>query len=292
VITLAIPYYSGLEFLERTLTSVLAQTSDDWACVLCDDSSDERVAPLVQRVGKGRIRYAKNPGNLGMGANFNRCIEVAETDLVTVVHADDELAPEYVSTMHAAAERHPRAAAFYCNATIIGPNSEPRFSLADLVKRMITPSARTEVVLAGEPGVRALMQGNFIVAPTLCFRRSVLGTRRFPTDVRFIMDVSLTTQLLLDGEHIVGLPAHAYRYRRHDENATEQLTRTQDRYREESAFYDRMYEIATTRGWLECAKTARRKRILKLNLAYRSLKSAVMLDLATARRGFATLRKL
>ncbi len=291
-ITFAIPYYSGLEFLERTLASVIAQTDPDWRCVVCDDSDDARVAGVVARVARGRIAYAKNPTNLGMAANFNRCVDIAETDLVTVLHADDELEPAYTATMRAAAARHPTAAAVFCNAVIIGPNSEPRFSLADFVKTRITPSAKHEVILQGEPGMRALLQANFIVAPTLCFRTSVLGARRFATNVRFIMDLELTTKLLLDGEALVGIPDRVYRYRRHDENATEHLTRSQLRYREESDYYDRMREVSLARGWQACARVAGAKRILKLNVMYRAFKSAALLRFADAHRNLQLLREL
>lgn len=292
LITFAIPYYSGRSYLERTLASVMAQTRQDWHCIVCDDSSDPEVPAVVARIGGGRIEYAKNQKTLGMAANFNRCVDVAETNLVTVLHADDELAPSYTGTFMAAAARYPRAAALFCNAVIIGPDSAPRFSLADLVKRRITPSAKTEVELAGEPGLRALLQANFIVAPTLCFRKSVLGQRRFPETVAFIMDLELTTQLLLDGESLVGLPDRAYRYRRHDENATEHLTKSQRRYREESAYYDRMATVAAERGWPKCAEVARKKRILKLNITYRALKSAALGQFRDARRGLELLREL
>lgn len=292
-ITFSIPYYSGIDYLRRAIESVLAQADDRWACVVADDSSESAaVEQLVRDVGGGRVRYVKNEKNLGIDGNFNRSVDLAETDLVTVLHADDELMPNYTGTMIAAAARHAKAAAIFCRAEIIGPNSEPWFSLADYVKRFINPAHREEFILEGEPGVRALLRANFIMAPTLCFRKSVLGERRFPMGYKFVLDWGLTLRLLLDGEHLVGIPDRCYRYRRHFSNETEKLTKTQRRFREESELYDRMREITAARGWDTCAEIAAEKRFIKLNIAYRALKSAAKLELGDARKGLKLLREL
>jgi glycosyltransferase involved in cell wall biosynthesis len=291
-ITFSIPYYSGIDYLARAVKSVLAQEDDRWHCIVIDDSSEDGVEDVVRSVGEGRVRYIKNPSNIGMAKNFNRGIDLAETDLVTLLHNDDELMPNYTAVMREAAERYPKAAALFCRAEIIGPNSEAWFSLADLVKGFIASSRKHEVVLEGEPGVRALLRANFIMAPTLCFRKSVLGERRFPEGYKFVLDWELTTSLLLAGESLVGIPTRAYRYRRHLENATEKLTKSQLRFREESAFYDRMLVTTRERGWDKCVDLAAGKRIIKLNIAYRALKSAALLQLDDARKGLKLLREL
>ena len=292
-VTYAIPFYTGVSYLARALRSIVAQTDDRWEAVVCDDGSEPGVEQIVRSFGNGRVRYEKNARNLGIAGNFNRCIDVATTELSVVLHQDDELTPNYTGTMLAAAERHPNAAAFFCRTQIIDENGDPRFSLTDAVKEvLIHPAPGKEIVLAGEPGVRTLLKGNFIMAPTLCFRKRVLGARRFPTGFKFLMDLELTTRLFLEGEHLVGVPDRCYRYRRHEENATSKYTRTQLRFREESEYYDRMKAICAERGWDECVRLATQKRMVKLNITYRALKSAALLDFGEARRGFRMLREL
>ena len=291
-ITYYIPYYSGIDYLGRAVQSVVAQQDDNWHCIVCDDSSEAGVEDLVKRIGGDRVRYLKNPQNLGMAGNFNRGIDLAETDLVTLLHNDDELMPNYTTVMREAAARFPDAAALFCRAEILGPTSESWFSFADVVKSFINPAQKQEFVLEGEPGVRALLRANFIMAPTLCFRKSVLGEHRFSAGYKFVLDWELTTSLLLEGESLVGMPTRAYRYRRHFENATEKLTKSQLRFREESAFYDRMLVTAKQLGWDKCAELAAEKRIIKLNIAYRALKSAALLQFGDARKGLKLLREL
>lgn len=293
VLTIAIPFRSGRDYLVRAIESALAQDDDAWIGFVCDNQSPEPgVEALVKDVGRGRLGYVRNDTNLGMVGNFNRCLELATTDLVTLLHSDDELVPDYVRVMRDAARRHPDAAAFFCRAEIIGPDGRPRFSLADVVKDRLVPTARPDVILEGETGVRAVLRANFIPAPSLCFRKSVLGERRFTDRYAFVLDWELTTQLLLDGKSLVGVPGRHYRYRRHDETTTEKLTRSHVRYREESEFYDRMQAAARARGWDRCARVAEQKRIVKLQVTYRALKSLALLQFADAYRGAQLLRRL
>jgi glycosyltransferase involved in cell wall biosynthesis len=292
-LTFAIPFYSGRALLERTIASVLAQHRDDWTAFVCDNASAEPgIEELVRTVGQGRVGYVRNVTNLGMAGNFNRCIDLAETDLVTLVHSDDELEPTYASTILPAAERHPSAAAVYCRVTIIDDDSRPFFSLADVVKDFVNPGSKGETELAGEAGMRALIRGNFILAPTLCFRKSVLGARRFDGSTKFVLDWDLTTKLLLDGDVLVAVPERCYRYRKHAGSTSNELTRNSARYREESEFYDRMATVTRARGWTRCAEIAEAKRLLKLNLIHGALKSVATLQLRDARRGYEILRQL
>ena len=43
-ITLAIPFYTGLDYLRTAVASVVAQRSDDWELLVCDDGGVEEGA--------------------------------------------------------------------------------------------------------------------------------------------------------------------------------------------------------------------------------------------------------
>ena len=55
-----------------------------------------------------------------------------------------------------------------------------------------------------------------------------------------VLDLDFFTRILLDGGTMVGLPAVAYAYRRHAENATSQYTESLLRFEEESQLHDRV----------------------------------------------------
>ena len=137
-LTLAIPYYSGKHFLARAIDSVVGQTYSGWKVVVCDDSLvDEGIGELVSGYGDSRIRYVRNPANLGLAGNWNKCLSEAETDLVTILHADDELQPGYCDLMLAAVQKFPQAVGWYCQAVIIDQFGKKTYSIPDLAKRVV-----------------------------------------------------------------------------------------------------------------------------------------------------------
>ena len=69
------------------------------------------------------------------------------------------------------------------------------------------------------------MHGDFIMCPTVCYRRSRLPAERFRAEWRQVLDLDFFTRILLAGGTMVGLPTSAYAYRRHAENATARQTR-------------------------------------------------------------------
>ena len=78
-LTLAIPFYANTELLAAALTSVLAQDVRRLGSRgRRRRRTRTRRGELVERVSAlGRFRYLRNPANLGLAGNWNRCLEVA-----------------------------------------------------------------------------------------------------------------------------------------------------------------------------------------------------------------------
>jgi glycosyltransferase involved in cell wall biosynthesis len=271
-LTFAIPFHRGLDYLRVAIDSVLGQRSEDWRLLVSDDGRVEPGAEeLVRGYAEERIRYRHNPGNLGMVGNWNRCLDESETDLVTLLHADDRVLPNYAEALLELAERHPQAAALFCSASIIDAEGRRSLSFADGIKRIFTPSGPGPMLLSGEGALRALMAGNFIMCPTLCYRRSVIGDRRFDPSWKQVQDLELTTRLLLEDELLVGSRDVAYGYRRHAESATERQSQSLLRFDEEFRLFEAIAERADKKGWPRAARVARGRTIIKLHLLYRAL---------------------
>lgn len=294
VFGVAIPFHRNLDYLREAVASVVAQTDPEWRLWIQDDSgaggSATELQALVASFDDPRIHCESNPRNLGMVANWNRCLDRADTPLVTLLHADDRLLPDYVATMRPLADRYPDAVAAYCGARIIGPTGAPAFSLADAVKGFLVPKRGGLSVLAGEAGATALMRGNFIMCPTLCFRRRRLGERRFDPAFTQVQDLELTVRLLMEGETIVGSSRIGYAYRRHPDSATWVQSESRLRFDEEFRLFDEIAARADALGWRSTARVSRHKRVVKLHLLYRALRAAASGRLAGARDTLGYLR--
>ncbi len=113
-----IPTYNpNLEYLEKTLRSVLAQ---DLGCeemqieVVDDRSTQNDPEELVKRIGQGRVSFYRHPKNLGLIGNWNACIERARGHLVHILHQDDVVKLGFYSRLQAAFEQEPTIGAAFC----------------------------------------------------------------------------------------------------------------------------------------------------------------------------------
>ncbi len=283
-ITFAIPFYRDVDMLRLAIESVLEQSREDWVVVVIDDSGEELgVEALVSGFADDRIGYQRNPGNLGMVATWNRGLDLATSDLVTLLHADDRLLPHYAATMTELATAHPEATALYCETDIIDANGRPRFSMADWVKGFLRPSSKGGVVtLKGEAAVADLMAGYFIMTPTLCYRTTRLAERRFDPRWRQVQDLMFIVGLLVEGHTVVGTRETAYAYRRHAASATSVQSESLVRFDEEVEAFDAIANELEKLGWSRAAQVAHGKRIIKLHLLYRAVRSLSRLRFGAA----------
>ena len=273
----ALPFYSNLDYLETALRSVLAQTDARWTAIVVDDASPEQGADqVVAALGDSRIRYVRNDRNLGISANFNRCLELgaAEAEIVTVFHADDELEPGYVAAVCAAHQAFPMAACSAPRVHVIGASGGPARTLADSVKQALWPR-RLPATLVGDRGLARLMQGQFFYCPSVSYRVALLPDLRFDDRWRQVMDLDLYARVLLEGGSIVLLPDHAYRYRRHGATMTAENTRSLVRLREEVVVSREVAVIARQKGWRRAALAARLRVTVRLNGLLASLQAVV-----------------
>jgi glycosyltransferase involved in cell wall biosynthesis len=288
---IAIPFFSGLDYLRSAIESLLAQSTSAWRAVVVDDAGPEpEAADVVRDLADPRIRYVRNDRNLGLAENWNACLDLADSELVTLFHADDMLGPEYVALVLRAHDRHPDAVAVHTGARVIGADGNPSFSFPDFVKRFTGPRRHGEVVTAGDEGLAVVLRGQFIFCPSLSYKRSQLPQRPFDPTWRQVLDLDLLARLLFAGKRIVGVTDRAYQYRRHRESQTAVLTASLDRFREEFGLYAKITRDAERAGWQRSVSVARRARIVRAHVLYRALGLAVHGKPTEARASMAVLK--
>lgn len=274
------PFYSGKGHLDSALQSLQRQTITDWKAVVVDDAGPESAEALVSRFGDPRISYVRNETNLGLAGNWNKALSLADTEFVTIFHCDDELETHYAATMIDLMDRHPQAVAGHCRVHLIDEQGQSTRTLADTVKRWLTPRFTGDHLMQGDRGLRSLMRANWIFCPTLCYRRSLLVREPFDPRWRFVLDLDAMKCFLINGQTIVGTPVPAYRYRRHGNNQTRLLGADFRRHDEELLFAAEVAREAKQLGWKATAGTARRAPIVRANLLTESFMALAKGDLA------------
>jgi glycosyltransferase involved in cell wall biosynthesis len=97
-----IPVRNGEQFIEQTLQSIARQTLQPDRVVVIDNGSTDRTEEIVRNFKEIAVEFIRNPKDLGLFQNFNRCLEFADqTEFLQILHADDMIEPAFYETMTA-----------------------------------------------------------------------------------------------------------------------------------------------------------------------------------------------
>jgi glycosyltransferase involved in cell wall biosynthesis len=96
LITVCIPVFNGDRYLDACLRSVAAQTFRNFEVLVIDDCSSDRSLDLAHAFAAvhERVRVVRNPRNLGLVGNWNRCVQLAMGEWIKFVFQDDTIDPD------------------------------------------------------------------------------------------------------------------------------------------------------------------------------------------------------
>lgn len=105
-----IPVYNCAHYLRETLQSVLVQdpgpeTMEIGVVDNCSTKDDPEA--VVNEMGAGRIRFFRQPTNVGAIENFNSCVRFARGEWVHILHGDDYVRPGFYARAQQAVMAHP-----------------------------------------------------------------------------------------------------------------------------------------------------------------------------------------
>ncbi|QIR15115.1 glycosyltransferase [Shewanella aestuarii] len=274
-------------YLKAAIESVLNQTSNSWKLILVDGNElpSNEVKSYIDSINNPNIHYVINSGDRSIAGNWNYCLQVVDTDLVTLLHDDDYLACNYVEEMHILSSQYPDAAAFFSNVKTINSQGKTCLTVADFVKTLFRPN-KVHLDLFGDNGLASLLLANHIFCPTLCYRFSKLPEGLFDTRWKMVVDFDLYWRILKEGHHLIGTSHKLYVYRRHAENQTSKLTQSMVRFEEERDLYNEISCSIDPIKWPKAVKAANSKLMIKLHVMFKLLTSIFTLDFVYAKSLF------
>ena len=104
MVTIGIPTYNRADgFLKQAIQSAIEQSYENVEVVISDNRSTDDTEALVKGFTDKRIRYFRQPHNIGPYNNFNFCLEQARGDYFLMLHDDDLIDSDFVETCISAA---------------------------------------------------------------------------------------------------------------------------------------------------------------------------------------------
>lgn len=103
--TVVIPLYNKVNYIEKTIYSVLQQTYPYFELIVVDDGSTDGSADVVRSINDSRIQLY-NQANNGVSKARNFGVKVANTDWVAFIDADDEYLPDFLKRVASFIKKH------------------------------------------------------------------------------------------------------------------------------------------------------------------------------------------
>jgi glycosyltransferase involved in cell wall biosynthesis len=223
VVSIALPVHNGERFLDEAIRSALGQTFEDLELVICDNASTDRTEAICQAWASkdDRVRYARNPENLGAAANFNRAFELTTGRYFKWMAADDLLAPTFLERCIQVLDADPDVALAYGQVEDI-----------DAEGRRITEWGPMPRASSDRPGDRV---ADVILNESRAFPVFGLTRRAAMARTRLIKpwtgsDYLVLCDLAMQGR-FVEVPETLFFHREHDDRSTRAFVTYRDRMR-------------------------------------------------------------
>lgn len=265
-VSVMIPFYGDVDQFTSAVKSVLGQSDPDWKLVIIDDRyPDIRPREYVQGLADPRIEYVLNENNLGISANFQKCISLATSEFTTIMGCDDILLPNYVERLNYLITLHPTVDYIQPGVAVIDDAGQRTMPLADRIKSLLRARHPSGAILSGEELAESLLRGNWTYFPSLCWKTSVLKEFGFRQEYRIVLDLALQLEIILAGGSLLIDNEVAFEYRRHARSASSWAATDGSRFAEEAALFAEASQRMSDRGWTSAQRLARRHMSSRLN---------------------------
>lgn len=198
--TIAIPVYHRREksLAFAAIESALAEDRDDIEILVIDDFTTDGTWDELQRISDPRARVLRNERNVGLFANFNRCLDEARGEFVRILCSDDVLEPGTLDEELATMTSHPDLALLSTRGLRVSPEG---------AVLGVQAAALPAGWYAGEVGIATVLRANLATgynalnypSGVLLRKSSADAAGRFSLQMRMSGDVEYFLRVLRRG---------------------------------------------------------------------------------------------
>ncbi|MGA7932204.1 MAG: glycosyltransferase family 2 protein [Kovacikia sp.] len=120
-VSIGLAVYNGENYIRDAIDSILAQTFQDFELIISDNASTDKTQEICQSYAAQdqRIRYYRNPYNLGGQVNQNCTMELAQGEYFKLAAHDDLIAPRFLEKCVEILDDHPEVVLCYPKTQLI-----------------------------------------------------------------------------------------------------------------------------------------------------------------------------
>lgn len=126
LVSVLLPVYNGQRYLRSAIESVLAQSYENFELIVCDDcSTDDSILILREYSERDRrVKTFNNSTKQGLFANYNKCWEKAQGQLIKPFAQDDILYPDFLMAGQKILQERPQVKLVLTARNLIGADDQ------------------------------------------------------------------------------------------------------------------------------------------------------------------------
>lgn len=141
-ISIVIPSYHRIDSLKRALESAVNQMEYTDYCIIVVSNNSEfenesSVVQMIKEFNSDKILYYRNRKNLGAMGNWNRCIELAKSEWVCMLHDDDVLHPLHLKMMSSIVLKNCDIKCLTCGMKVLNYIKNPLLNAKEEMKKVV-----------------------------------------------------------------------------------------------------------------------------------------------------------
>ena len=122
LVSVIIPTYNRPQYLREAIASAVQQTYQNLEIIVSDDCSTENPQAIVESFQDARIRWRRNPTNLGIGLNVTAAFKEARGKYVASLNDDDLWNADFLEKLVPPLEANPDLVLAFCDYYVIDPD--------------------------------------------------------------------------------------------------------------------------------------------------------------------------
>jgi len=243
-----IPAYGNSPYLRKTLESATKYLSKEvLISVVEDPHPDFDLKEIVDEFPQ--VTYFKNAQRLGVGENFNKCIELSQGVFTQICGSDDEFVSNPLNFLDEKVTSDLNISAIAFDANIIDRFSNKSIKLPDVVKLFLRPILKKVNIFENKEIFNSLMIGDWLYFPAILWRTKHINQIKFSGNYHTAMDLDILIRIIRENKRICFIKEKLINYRRHSESASSLYAKSIGRFEEEYLCHKTAAEIASEKNW-------------------------------------------
>ena len=198
-VTVLMPVYNGETYLAEAIESILNQTFADFEFLIIDDGSTDNTWDILNNFNDSRIRLVKNNQNMGITKTLNKGLQLARSNYVARMDADDICIQERLQRQKAFLDEN-------LNFAMVGSWIEVIDEIGRKIKRINFP------IVSYLLRWRLLYTNTFAHSAVMFRKDAALGVGGYSEKLRYAQDYDLWSRISIHWD-VANIPAVLVQWR-------------------------------------------------------------------------------